>query len=92
MKYTIQEYVDVDMFEDQDAFDVRMQKVKIVKTRKDHECFGCLQNQISHQIPSGSIARSESALIGRSHWGSYYFCIESLDRWLDFIHCVEGEV
>ena len=85
IKYTEEDYINCEMFTDRDT-DIRCRTVKIVKTRKDHPCHGCLGDGIELLIKKGETARFESALIDCEFWGAYYCCMPSLDRWLNIIN------
>lgn len=91
MKYSKEEYEADINFGDRDV-DIRCQKVKLVKCKKDHECFFGLFKGDTHNIKYGEIARLETALIDQEFWSSYYICIPCLDKMLDEengIECVE---
>lgn len=83
MKYTDKEYIDFDPFQGEMDVDIQMRKVKMVKTRKEHRCLGDLEHSTQHDIPAGSIARFESALIDSDYFGRYYWCIGCLDKEID---------
>lgn len=79
------QYIRVDPFDGGDRdVDIRCRQVRMVKTRKIHQCIGIDENQ-RHDIPVGSIVRYESALIDGDYWGRYYICKDCLDRWLEII-------
>lgn len=70
-------YIAFDPFLDCDR-DVKIEgrKVRIVKTRKPHLCM--TPNLKTHEIPTGNVARFESAIVdGRP--GSFYTCLECCD-------------
>jgi len=76
-KFTDDTYIKYDPFDGDQDVDIRCRKVKIVKIRKPQECIF----EIPHAIKPGTRVRYESALVD-GHWGSYYMCLECLDRWL----------
>jgi len=82
MKYSKEEYIADINFGDRDV-DIRCQKIKLVKCKKDHECFFGLFKEDPHDIKAGEIARAETALVDQEFWGSYYICIPCLDKMLD---------
>lgn len=78
LTHTEQEYIDVDLFQGDEA-ELSCYMVKLVKTRKSHACFFGI-NGDGHQIAPGDHARHERALVDGDYWGSYYVCIPCLDR------------
>lgn len=70
-------YISFDPYLDCDR-DVRIEgrSVRIVRTRKAHTCLTASLKQ--HEIPVGSMARFESAIVDGQP-GSYYTCLECLD-------------
>lgn len=75
----LQRYIEFDPFLDCDRDDVtiRNRKVTIVKTRKPQMCVSLSSK--AHEIPPGTMARRESAIIDGS-FGAYYYCLECCDR------------
>lgn len=89
MKHDEQVYLDFDVMQDDRETQVHLQKVKLVKTRKKHECYGTGPGKF-HDMPVGTMARRDSALIDREHWGSYYICTDCIDTFLEeFPECLE---
>jgi hypothetical protein len=70
-------YEEFDPFLDCDR-DVKIEgrTVKVVKTRKDHLCM--TPTLRPHNIPSGSNARVESAIVD-GEFGRFYTCLECLE-------------
>ena len=67
-------YIDCSLYEGDRDVDIRMRKVKVVKTRKSHPCF-----LGDHIIDIGIMARYEIALVD-GEWGSFYDCCECMDK------------
>jgi len=62
--------------------DIRLRKVKLVKTRKAFTCVPPPSiGKNVHAIPAGTEARRESALIEGS-WAACYTCLDCMDIWL----------
>ena len=61
---------------DKDDVGVRARSVKIVKTRKPHQC---LATEDVHTIPIGSLARREKAIFD-GRWSVWYACIDCINR------------
>lgn len=59
---------------------ISYQRMKIVKTKKNHECMFFIGY---HDIPSGSLALRETAIVEGMGWKSCYFCINCLDKWFN---------
>jgi hypothetical protein len=76
MKHTDAEYLNVDLFQGEEA-DLTCRTVKLVTTRKAHPCHAYVKE---HDIPAGDRARHERALVDGDFWGSYYACLPCLDR------------
>lgn len=77
--YADAEYLRWDPFDGADRdIDIRARKVKMVTTRKAQRCHG---NSGMHDIPAGTRARYESAIVD-GEWGSYYTCVACMDQWL----------
>lgn len=74
MKFTHEDYLNEDWFQG-DESEISCQTKKIVKTRKEHECWLSLApGKTPHNIPVGSYAYFEKAFVDRSHWGKFYMC------------------
>lgn len=72
------QYIAFDPFLDCDRdVNIRSRKVAVVTTRSPHICVSLSTK--SHEIPAGTMARRESAIIDGS-FGSYYYCLECCDR------------
>jgi len=62
--------------------DIRLRKVRIVKTRKPATCVPPpILNGHPHEIPAGTEARYESALV-EGIWSKCYTCLDCMDIWL----------
>jgi hypothetical protein len=84
-KYSDDDYLSVDLFEDQDIIVVISAK-KMVTTRKVHTCHLSLLNDNPHEIPIGSRVRYDRELYddcGDRTWGNWHTCIGCLDKELD---------
>lgn len=77
-KHSDQVYLDFQVADDRDV-DVRLQKVKLVITRKPQHCLGGAYSS-GHEIPAGTEARFERALVDSDFWGRYYICIACMDK------------
>lgn len=74
-------YVNYDMFaDDKGGPPLRLNSVKLVKTRKEHECVFVKK----HVIPVGSLVRFQQAIVD-GEWRSFYCCLACMDRWFDEI-------
>ncbi|MBB5547506.1 hypothetical protein [Paraburkholderia fungorum] len=83
MKYAESEYVAYDPYEGDEA-DIKLRTVKLVKVRKEHQCFmGAAPLGDKHTIACGDIARFEKALVDGDFWGKSYVCVPCMDKWLD---------
>lgn len=80
-KYSDEQYLDAEMYEDGDA-EIRQYEKEIVTTRRKHTCASG-----QHSIEKGSRAIRESA-IAEGARGSAYTCLDCIDQWLTSI----GEV
>jgi hypothetical protein len=71
----------IDPFQDCDR-DVKItgRKVRVVKTRKVHRCL--TPSYTTHDIPVGSMARFESAIVDGQP-GSFYTCMDCINRILE---------
>ena len=75
------ELLGIDLFsDDRDDARARVRTNRIVTTRKPHICAAYDR----HEIPSGSRARVERAIID-DQWASFYFCCACLAQWLEEI-------
>lgn len=79
-----EEYLRYDPFEGDRDVDVRCRTVRLVKTRKPQRCLDPFSHN-HHEIPPGTTARYEKALIDGSFWGRYYVCVECMEKWLKFV-------
>lgn len=82
MKYTEQQYLDIDMFEG-DEGTLALHTKKLVKVRKQHECWFGLNDYSetpNHLINIGDTAVSEKALVDGDFWGKYYMCLSCLNK------------
>lgn len=55
--------------------------VRIVTTRKPQRCNGDDGAASSHEMPAGTRARYEHALVD-GEWGSWYICLACMDKFL----------
>ena len=74
---TDDEYIQFDPFEGDRDTDIRCRSVKMVTTRKVHQCTGI---DDMHKIHPGTRARYEKAIFEGS-WASWYMCVGCLDEW-----------
>lgn len=84
MARTDQDYIAFDPY--QDECNVRHKRVKIVTTRKAHDCYCCWRGR-GHQMPIGTRARYETAQV-EGQWSRYYTCLACIESWLSF--CENG--
>lgn len=84
MKYEEDDYLSLNMFEDQDA-ELSCQQIKMRKARKRHVCFS-LDGKQDHFIEKGETYRYEKALVDCSFFGQYRLCLKCLDKWLDELY------
>jgi hypothetical protein len=83
VKYAESDYIAYDPFEGDEA-DIRCRTVKLVKVRKEQQCFiGAAPLGDNHVISRGDVARFEKALVDGDFWGKSYVCIPCMDKWLD---------
>ena len=73
--YSDDDYLNFNPFEGDFEEGIRCRTIKMVKTRKDHQC--ALND---HIIPKGSIVRFEKAIVD-GKWGSYYVCKPCMNNW-----------
>jgi hypothetical protein len=71
-------YIAWDPFDGDRDVDIRARTVAMVTTRKSHQCHG---NEGMHEIPAGTRARYETAIVD-GKWGRYYTCVACMDKWL----------
>jgi hypothetical protein len=84
-----QVYVLYDPFEgDKDPGIVELSTVHMVTTRKPQKCMDPMSGKL-HDIPVGTRARYQQALIDKSFWGRYYVCVACMDKWLEQFAWVE---
>lgn len=81
LKYKECLYVDCDPFEGDREINIRNKTVKIVKVRKQQDCYG-IDKDSSHQIEVGKLARLEKAIVDEK-WESYYICIKCMEQWFE---------
>ena len=79
MKYDESEYILYDPFEGDKDQNIRLRQVRMVTTRKEHQCVG---NDNKHTIPTGTKVRFEKALVD-GEWWSWRMCIHCIDAWLE---------
>jgi hypothetical protein len=82
-KYPDSKYLEAELFDDGDA-EVRCMTRKIVVTRKEHRCAFADAITKPHDIPVGTRAIRESAIV-EGAWGSAYSCLTCVDKWLDHL-------
>lgn len=75
-------YLGFDPFGGDTDVEMTHQKRKLVKTRKDHECYTCYAGDEQHLIPKGSKCYFES---GFSCYGptNLYLCLKCYDKILE---------
>jgi hypothetical protein len=61
--------------------DIRCRSVKIVTTKAPRLCYGADGVASQHDMPTGTRARVERALVD-GEWGSYYICLACMETWL----------
>lgn len=77
-QFTDDELLGIDLFGgDKDDGGAKLCASRIVMTRKSHICVFSDR----HEIPIGSRARAEKALID-DKWRSFYVCCDCLKQWL----------
>lgn len=82
-KRTEQDYLACEGMLDGRDEHIRSRTVKVVATRKPHECFS-FDCRGLHAIPAGTRAIYEHAIVD-GQWGSFYTSLECADSWLDFL-------
>lgn len=80
MKYPDSEYLLTD-FVGPEEIDIRCQTKKLVKVRKDQECWMVEL----HPIKAGEMALVDRAIV-EGQWGVSYLCVPCMDAWLDHIN------
>jgi hypothetical protein len=86
VSYTDAEYLRFDPFDGDRDVDVKCRTTKIVTTRRPQKCHDPMNGQM-HEIPAGTRARYETALVD-GEWGRYYTCVACMDKWLrEFVRC-----
>jgi len=79
MKRSVTEYISYDMFaDDKGGPQIRLNSVKLVKTRKEHICVFL----DTHSIPVGTMARYEQGIVDGG-WRGFYCCLDCMDKWMD---------
>jgi len=73
--YSDHDYLNFNPFDADFEEGIRCRTIKMVKTRKDHQC--ALND---HIIPKGSTVRFEKAIV-EGKWGSYYVCKPCMINW-----------
>lgn len=79
--YTDADYLRWDPFDGERDVDIRARTVKVVTTKAPHLCYGEDGAASSHDMPAGTRARVERAIVD-GEWGSYYICCACMDKWL----------
>jgi hypothetical protein len=80
LRFPLRDYLQ-DYNEDRDV-DLTCQTIKMVRTRKEHDChFGQIDGKL-HIIPKGELAVKDTALVDHEFWGTCYTCIPCLDKWI----------
>lgn len=82
-KYADSEYLETQFFEDRDL-EIRGAVRAIVTTRSVHRCSYADVLQKPHEIPSGTRALTEWAVV-EGVPGRWWACLSCLDEWLDEI-------
>lgn len=77
---TDQEIIDFDPCGGDD-YQIDCQTVKIVKTRKEHQCLGVGGPESMHIMPAGTRARYDKARVD-GDFGSYYVCVECIEKYM----------
>lgn len=82
MAYANADYLRWDPFEGADRdVKIRARTVLVVTTRKPQRCVGDDGAASAHEIPVGTKARVERAIVD-GEWGAYYICAACMDKWL----------
>ena len=77
-----EEYIRYDPFEGDRDVDIKCRTVRVVKTRKPNQCIGIEGRDSIHDMPVGTRARYEHALVD-GEWGQWYMCCECMDKWFE---------
>lgn len=72
-------YLRYDPFDGERDVKIKCRTIKVVTTRKAHKCY--TPEGKMHVIKSGQRARYETAIVD-GEWGSYYTCLDCMDKWL----------
>lgn len=84
MKFQEEIYLENDPFSGADMdTDIRCHTAKIVSVRKPQDCMlaQLIGDKSPHQIMPGQLARYDHAIVD-GEWGSYYSCLDCMDKWL----------
>ena len=79
MRYTDQQLLACNPFPGEREEGVSLQRVRLVTTRSPHPCIMGLFGEAAHEIPAGSRARYETALVD-GNWGSFHMCLPCVER------------
>ncbi len=63
---------------------IRVRKVKLVRTRKEHFCYGSYilgMDAVEHSTRIGDQALRETAIVDNK-WGSNYCCLKCIEQYL----------
>jgi hypothetical protein len=78
LRFPLNDYLQ-DYYQDRDV-DLTCQTIRMVRTRKEHDChFGRIEGDF-HVIPKGELAVRDTASIDHEFWGTCYNCIPCLDK------------
>lgn len=86
-RFTDEQYLDCEYFQDDD--EVKGLELKLVTTRKDHQCSSIYSDP--HPIPAGSRAIVENAVHVDDGRVRNYLCLDCADEYLKEIHGEEDE-
>ena len=81
-KYTDDKYLEIEYFLDDET--ITNYSMRIVKTRKDHECSSIYS--YSHLIPKGTKVLKEVAIDVDIGWVSNYLCLTCANEYLKEIY------
>lgn len=73
----LEKYKYIEPFSDEAELTCR--SVKIVKARKEHQCYS-LDGEQDHMIEKGEFYRYEKALVDSDFWGEYKLCIKCCEK------------
>ena len=82
-----EEYLAEEWWEDRDV-DRQMRTVRMVKTRKPHDCAGNGESE-EHEIPAGTRALFETCIYD-GEWVQSWLCTDCMDQWLDELEGEDG--